>query len=939
MSALVRRQIRQPLATALTLLLAMQVCHRASAEVRLPALFSDNVVLQRDLPLPVWGWADPGEQVEVSLRGLSRVAIADREGRWRVTFAGMAAGGPFDMTVTGNGTSEKKDTAKKITISNVLFGDVWVCSGQSNMEVPIRDALNPEHEISTADYPEIRFFKVRGRASLRPLEDVERMDGHGLGLWVPCSPQSVKQFPFSAVGYFFGRELQRKLKVPIGLVDCCWGGTAAECWVNLELLKTDPDYKPSVDWVENLIADHPDILDDFEPYYLRWGETWGVWWKAYQEWEKDGNAAGKPRPSDAHLGALPGNPLTHTGAYNAMLRPLIPFGIRGVTWYQGESNTGKYKAYRKLFPALINFWRKEWNQGNFPFLFVQLASYELDSMKPDYLLNESVDGMSRDPTDHDWARLREVQLDTLDVVPNTRMAVAVDVGDRVNVHPTNKQAVGKRLALAALARVHGQDVIYSGPIYSSMEKTDSTIRLRFKHVGGGLVARGGDARGFAIAGEDQKFFWATARIVGDAVVVESEKVSDPVAVRYAWDDDPVSSLYNKAGLPASPFRTDDWPLMVQDSVVETKTPEQEKRDKAPVSMGDTARLQHVLAKARRGEPIVVGAIGGSITAGAMAAKGEDRFPDRVAQWWRDTFPGLEVTLVNAGIGATGSDTGAHRVKRDLLENNPDFVVVEFAVNDTINPHAARTLEGMLRQILRHSNEPAVMMLFMMDEGGGSKQAVHTPIGEHYGLPMVSYRDALWPDLESGRLTWKDLSPDTVHPNSRGHGYCADYITEVLERVRSDLPPDLQLPLRNSLPKPLESDTFETTAVYGFQNLTPTRNDGWKESNRPNSGAGWEAHVPGSFIEFEVEGTAISLIHLRTKGDRGMAEAWVDDRDPVKLDAWFVPDWKFAAFELIADGLEPGKHRLRIRILDENNEASGGHKFEIHSVLTAGLADG
>jgi len=228
-----------------------------------------------------------------------------------------------------------------------------------------------------------------------------------------------------------------------------------------------------------------------------------------------------------------------------------------------------------------------------------------------------------------------------------------------------------------------------------------------------------------------------------------------------------------------------------------------------------------------------------------------------------------------------------------------------------------------------------MMLFMMNESGTSKQAVHAPIGKHYGIPMVSYTDALWPEIEAGRLVWTDISPDTVHPNNRGHAYCADFVAGVLEQVLAELPADSKLPTRGPLPDPLESDTFERTAIYGYKNLPATRNEGWKASTRDDSGTGWEANVPGSFLEFEVAGRAVSIIYYATKGDRGMAEAWIDDGERVKMDGWFVADWKYAAFKLVEQDLGPGKHRLRIRILDEKNEASGGHTFQIHSVLAAG----
>jgi sialate O-acetylesterase len=459
----------------------------------------------------------------------------------------MSAGGPFEMTIAGQTT---------VSVRDVLVGDVWFCSGQSNMEVRVSDALDPEKEIAAAQYPNIRFIKVRGRASLRPLDDIEAMPGHGIGVWMECSPDNLRLSPFSAVAYFFGRELNQRLDVPIGLVDSCWGGTSAQCWVNLDFLKSDVGHKPSADWVENLIREHPDILEDFQPYYLNWSETWGVWWRARQEWEKEGKAQGEPAPSDAHLGGLPGNPLTATGAYNAMLKPVIPYAIKGVIWYQGEANTGDPDLYRKMFPALIKFWRNEWGEGDFPFIYVQLANFDMDALTPTYSPDEQ---KQKAPVDDNWARLREVQLQTLNLVPNTGMAVAIDVGETANVHPRNKQAVGRRLALVASAKVYGQDVVCSGPICESMDVEGDRVRLHFRHTDGGLVAKDGKLVGFAIAGDDRHFVWGEAAIDGDSVVVRSDEVPAPVSVRYAWDDDPLTSLYNGEGLPASPFRTDNWP--------------------------------------------------------------------------------------------------------------------------------------------------------------------------------------------------------------------------------------------------------------------------------------------------------------------------------------------------------------------------------------------
>lgn len=489
------------------------------AEVKLPALFSDNMVLQRDRPIPVWGTAEAGEQVTVTLGEAQVTATANQEGRWRVQLPPRAAGGPFEMTIAGKNT---------LTRRNVLIGEVWIASGQSNMEWPVHLSLHPEEEIAAANYPQIRFFNVKHTVASQPRTDVE-------GTWVECTPQTVPNF--SAVAYFFSRDLHQALGVPIGLIKTAWGGTPAESWVSRSSLEAQPDLKVLV---ERWDAQRLQALEDY-------AAAVDQYFQQVARWVQNAQSSGLLPPMPAAPG-LPGilqNPWRTSGLYNGMIAPLIPYALRGAIWYQGESNASRAYQYRTLFPALIQDWRRAWGQGDFPFLFVQLANFTPPPAEP----GES-----------DWAELREAQAQAL-ALPNTGMAVAIDVGEADNIHPPNKQEVGRRLALAARAIAYGQEVVYSGPLYQSMAVEGHSIRLWFRHLGGGLVARGGGPlRGFAIAGADRKFVWAEACIEGETVVVHSDQVPEPVAVRYAWANNPEGcNLFNQAGLPAPPFRTDNWP--------------------------------------------------------------------------------------------------------------------------------------------------------------------------------------------------------------------------------------------------------------------------------------------------------------------------------------------------------------------------------------------
>ena len=489
-------------------------CCVSWADVTMPAVFSDNMVLQQKSEVAIWGWAEPGEKVTVKgswkwLRG--KTARADKDGKWSLKIRTPRAGGPHELIIKGDNT---------ITLDNVMTGEVWLCSGQSNMWLPL-SGLKPhepvegsEEEIKNADYPMIRLFTVKLAVATDPADDCD-------GTWQECSPETAKGF--TAVGYFFGKQLHKELNVPIGLIHSSWGGTPAEAWTRREILDGDPELKVLVDNAE----------------------------REQLEWKKKVDklkAEGEPIPQRP-WSLLP--QLAPSHLYNAMINPLIPYDIKGVIWYQGESNAASAYLYRKLFPAMIENWRSDWGLGDFSFYFVQLASYV--KHQPGVPL----EAKKGEPAEDAWAELREAQLMTLEGVSHTGMAVAIDIGEANNIHPAKKKEVGQRLALWALAKDYGKEIAYSGPIYRSMGIEGDRIRINFDYAESGLDAKGDTLDGFAIAGADKKFVWANAKIDGQTVVVWSDQVKEPVAVRYAWAIYPFCNLYNEAGLPASPFRTDD----------------------------------------------------------------------------------------------------------------------------------------------------------------------------------------------------------------------------------------------------------------------------------------------------------------------------------------------------------------------------------------------
>ena len=496
------------------------VSFSAQADVQLPSVIGSNMVIQRDIAAPIWGWASPGEPISVSMGSLKLSTKADRTGAWMVKLAPQPAGGPFEVVIRGKNT---------VKLTNVMVGEVWVCSGQSNMEMRVCHVNDAPNEVASALNRNIRLFQVTNDLAPDPQKDCEAR-------WEDCRPSTV--YLFSAAAYFFGRELQRELNVPVGLIHASWGGTTAETWMRLDALRSRPEFKSILDyWAPILQTKSPELL---------------AYHRKTREWEEDVHHvlyAGKPiLPMYVDPPKLPVAvsfaPSVPAWTYNGMIAPVVPFAIRGAIWYQGESNAGRAYQYRTLFPALIEDWRKAWGEGNIPFIFVQLANF----------------GERRDlPGESAWAELREAQSMTLSV-PNTALATAIDIGDGENIHPRNKQEVGRRLALGALHVAYGKDIVYSGPVYRSMTVKDGKIRLQFTNVGGGMIPKDGKPlSGFAIAGSDKNFVWAKASIEGDEVVVWSDAVSQPAAVRYAWADNPECSLFNKEGLPALPFRTDDWP--------------------------------------------------------------------------------------------------------------------------------------------------------------------------------------------------------------------------------------------------------------------------------------------------------------------------------------------------------------------------------------------
>ena len=645
----------------LIILLTLTGCiYQNIAAVRVASIFGDNMVLQRDMYLPVWGTDQPGTKITVTFKNHNEQTIADNNGKWKLLLPPSEAGGPYTFTVQGS---------TSITFTNVMVGEVWFASGQSNMQMTVQASANAENEIKAANHPNIRLFQISTQISATPQEYLTEKE-----TWKICSPETIGDF--SAAAYYFGRNLQQTYNIPVGLINASWGGTNIESWMSAEMLRSMPETKPFVEWVQARNINYKEkTADDAKKRAHRkeiiatahkgekekvgaisyddqsWktmnipihyhntpmsGYEGFVWFRksftlpeeytgkgliltlgkieqsdeTYFNMQKIGSEdnTGKLRVYEVpaktvkkglntiaikvlhqrdaggglyegpftiqdkksgkilvdlsgewkynenieeHLPHIPNYSAHLSVIYNSMVAPVIPYAIKGALWYQGENNTGNSYQYRKLMQALITDWRIQWGEGYFPFILVQLPGYH---------------EKDKEPTTHGWTEMREAQ-EMATQLTNVAMATAVDIGDSMDIHPKNKQEVGRRLFLAAQALAYGEPVVYSGPVYAGYKKENNTIRIRFDMKGNKFKTPETKLTAFAIAGADQKFYWAEARLEGNEVVVYSPNVPNPVAVRYAWSPNPELSLFGDSGLPLLPFRTDNWKLSTEGSIM------------------------------------------------------------------------------------------------------------------------------------------------------------------------------------------------------------------------------------------------------------------------------------------------------------------------------------------------------------------------------------
>jgi sialate O-acetylesterase len=491
----------------------------ARANVSLPDVISDGMVLQQNQKIPIWGKADPGEAITVRFAGQSKNASATADGRWMVKLDPLRANAtPATLNISGKNTIELK---------NILVGEVWLVAGQSNMQRLLSETANGDAAMSAANHPQIRLFNVSRQVAFKHAPPP-------LATWQACSPQSVKEF--SAAGYYFGVELENALHVPIGLINASYGGSQAEAWTPVEYLLASDDLRPTVERTKIWDEERARVRVEYDGALKKWRE----------ESDKAKAAGARPSPSPAVPDALREYRVA-ASIYDGMIAPLIPFYIRGAIWYQGESNEARAQQYGILLPTMIKAWRERWGEEKFPFGIVQLPNYR--DPKPE-------------PTDEAWSHVREAQRRTALNVPNTGLIVTIDIGEAHDIHPKDKLTLGKRMAHWALVDVYGRKLTRSGPMFREMKITGSKVVLQFAEAGSGLKVRNGEQlEEFAIAGADHKWHWANARIIGnDRVEVWSDAVAQPLAVRYAFNNNPRNpNLTNETGLPASPFRTDSWP--------------------------------------------------------------------------------------------------------------------------------------------------------------------------------------------------------------------------------------------------------------------------------------------------------------------------------------------------------------------------------------------
>ena len=510
------RSLQLAFACAVMLFGHLQAC----GELKIPAIFGNSMVLQRDQPIHVWGWANADSEIKIRIAEQTHTTKTNGDGRWDVMLTPLKAGGPLEMTITGDGRS--------VSLTEILVGEVWLCSGQSNMAMTVTGVHHAEEEIATADIPSLRMFTVKSGHSTQPQTDCE-------GNWVNSHPHTVGSF--SATAYFFGKRLHEELNVPIGLINSSVGGTSIESWTSLPAQRAAKEIVPRLQaWEEE------DRMYEAATAEARYEKQLAAWQVQKEEAEKAGRKPGR-RPQMAVQPHMDRN--YPSNLFNGKINPIVGYTIRGCIWYQGENSAGRGFAhlYHAQLKTLISDWRTRWGQGDFPFAWVQLPNFRAEQKAPSETTG--------------WVQVQECMLHALSI-PNTGMAITIDVGEANDIHPRNKQAVGWRLAQWALASVYEQQFVPTGPLYRSVEKDGNKMVISFDNCGSGLTGRQEMLEGFAIAGADRSFAWAKAKIDGDKVIVWHDDIADPQSVRYAWASNPKISLFNSANLPASPFRTDNW---------------------------------------------------------------------------------------------------------------------------------------------------------------------------------------------------------------------------------------------------------------------------------------------------------------------------------------------------------------------------------------------
>jgi hypothetical protein len=893
---------------ALRLILVLTVWQtQVVADVRLSPCFSSNMVLQRDTPVRLTGWADEGEAVRVKLGGRVVAETVGHGSRttWTVTLPALEAGEVPDITVEGSNT---------ITLTNLLAGEVWVCSGQSNMEMTVANGswctyggvLNEEQEVARADYPRIRFLTTGSRKQ-----------------WLSCTPETVRAF--SAAAYFFGRKLHQELDVPVGLVVAAVGGTPAEYWTPRAAREVTPGFAEELAWARTVLGGELKRLFDAER-------------KAVDEWRKAVAAAGQNGTAAPERPARLLTPeqeetvrvAIHTAwagnGYQARVRPLTGMTVKGVIWYQGESNVARAGQYAGMMRTLIDGWRADWQQPALPFIIMQLVNFGPGSGSPEA----------------GWVALRAAQQALVDAVPQTGMAVGIDIGEHDNIHPRNKQDVGLRLALVALKMVYGQEVVASGPRLAGVRLRRSQAVLSFDSGGAGQdLVLNGDG-GFDLAGADGIFHPAQAVLEGGEIVVQADSVDSPRTVRYAWEDNPAATLFNTAGLPAAPFLQ---PAVVSPGDVQhmdrrvipdaSARPTPHSHDYHVLRAG-LENCRAVFAGTGRGR---VAFLGGSIT--AMTG-----WRNRVQAELQRRFPQTEFDFIDAGISSIDTTLHACRYSRDVLHNGPvDLLVVEAAVNDAANGRTPlqqmRGMEGVVRQARLANPAIDILMLHFADPGklesirlGEQPEVIlsHEKVAVHYGVPSVNLAEEVSERIQAGEFDWEADFKD-LHPAPFGHELYARSVARLFDTAWAGTPVD---PVRNHpLPESLDPFSYFAGRLVPLSAARPGTGFRLDPRWQPGDGAltreGFVAvpmlvaEAAGASLELPFSGTGVGLL-VASGPDAGIIEYRIEGGRWRTLDLY--TRWSNRLHlpwaQLLAEDLAPGRHVLQLRVSDLTNPGSNGH---------------